>query len=165
MGLDKKLFKMLNEQMNQEIISAAHYANMAALAAKWAMNGFSKFLFIQSQEELIHFQAIYNFLLDLNEIPVVTLAKIEQIQATSVTQLPNIALNLEIEVTKNIDKIVDYAWNIKNFNVVNYLQKFIEEQREEISLFTQLIDDFKLATPHGLYELNKKLGERAAATF
>lgn len=124
------------------------------------MNGFSNFLFVQAQEEIQHYEQFFHYLLDLDETPIVMLKKNAYIKANKVTELPNIALNLEIDVTKNIDAIVDYAFKIKDFNVVNFLQKFIEEQREELSLFRKLIDDFKLATPHGLYELDKQLGER-----
>ena len=63
--LSEKVEGMLNDQLNLELFSAYTYLAMAAFMDEKSLDGFSHWMKLQAEEELMHAQKIYNYLSDL----------------------------------------------------------------------------------------------------
>ena len=76
-------------------------------------------------------------------------------------------LQHEIAVTNSINEIVNHCYNIKDFTTMNFLNWFVEEQREEETLARRAVELFDLIGEDGvgLWTIDKEilnLGEEAA---
>ena len=60
--LDKKVSKLLNEQINKELYSAYLYLDMSSYFEDRGLNGFANWYMIQAQEERDHAMLFYKYL-------------------------------------------------------------------------------------------------------
>ncbi len=156
-----KMYKAMNDQMNNEFHASAYYYNLAAKANMWGMNGFAKWLVFQAEEELEHFNAFYNYIVEVNYSPVINNKMLNtQVKSKKVTEIPHESLKFEVSVTKEIHSLYKLATTEDDFATMEFLQKFIKEQVEEEALFHDLIDMFNLAKDSELYRLDSNLGKR-----
>lgn len=158
--MDKKVFKLMNNQMNQEIYAAFCYRNMASLSSKQGMNGFAKWLNIQYQEELAHSNLMYQYLVARGEIPVITEVKDPKCNLSHFSKIPNAGLQLEIETTNRINEILSAATEVKEYATIQFLQLFVNEQVEEIQIFKDLIDKFNLISDKNYFLIDVELEKR-----
>jgi ferritin len=70
------------------------------------------------------------------------------------------SLQQEKEVSKVVGKIVYAAREVNDVMTDNYMQWFVNEQREEEAKFKDIIDKLKMVGDSGLaiYEIDKELG-------
>lgn len=157
-----KLIEKINEHMNFELESAYVYLGMVKYLDEQDMGGFSHFMKKQAQEEFEHFEKFYNFLFELDEIPVLEGLKKPEQEFKNFTDVFKIALEHEKEVTKRIHDLYEAAVKDKNRDVQNFLEWFIEEQREEENTFRGIVTRLERIGESwsGLYIFNRELGQR-----
>ncbi len=157
-----KIQNAINEQINKEIYSAYLYLSMAAYFQNNWLSGFSNWMKIQNQEEMSHAIKFYDYLSERG-------AKIElkQIDAPKIdfkSTLNVLEETLEHEkiVTQSINELYELALNEKDYAFQSFLKWFIDEQVEEESSVTEIIDQIKLAWVEwpGLFMLDKELAGR-----
>ena len=70
------------------------------------------------------------------------------------------SLHQEKEVSKIVGKIVYAAREVNDVMTDNYMQWFVNEQREEETKFKDIIDKLKMVGDSGLaiYEIDKEIG-------
>ena len=70
----------------------------------------------------------------------------------------------EIEVTKSINSLVDHTFKIKDFATFNFLQWYVNEQREEETLARRAVEIFDLIGEEGvgLWMIDQEIGKLEA---
>ena len=160
--LDKKVSKLLNEQINKELFSAYLYLDMSSYFEARGLNGFANWYMIQAQEERDHAMLFYKYLNNNGEK--VTLDAIGKPDKKFKKDMDVLKAGLEHEyyVTSLINNIYDAAYKVKDFRTMQFLDWFIKEQGEEETNANDMITKMELfgSDPKGLYMLNQELAAR-----
>lgn len=162
MKLEDKMVKALNEQINKEIFSAYLYFSMAAYFDSLNLDGFAKWMKVQSKEELSHAQKIYDYIYDKDGT--VEMDKIDKPAKSWDSPLSAFkeAYNHELTVTRSIDDLVDLAKEIHDHATENFLQWFVAEQIEEEANTKKIVDTLEMIGDNktALFMFNGQLGSR-----
>ena len=152
----------LNEQFNFEIESAYIYMAMANYVELQGMHGFSHFFVAQSKEEMGHAYEFYKFMLEMDFEPEYAEIAKPEAEYGNFTDTFKAALEHEKEVTSRIKAIYKDAIEAGCLDTQQFLNKFIEEQREEEDTFRDLVEQLERVHEswNGLYILDSKLGQR-----
>lgn len=158
----EKLLKALNDQYNLEILSGYYYMGMAAYCSDENMDGFAHFMIEQAKEEYFHSMKFYDFIYDMDGRVMTQAMPEPKNEFASFLEVFQAALDHEKVVTSEINKLLDLAIEEKSHATVQFLQWFVEEQREEENTMKDVI--FKLEgikdNFQGQYLLDKELGSR-----
>lgn len=160
--INKKVAKVLIDQVNKELYSAYLYLSMSAYFSNIGLLGFANWMRVQTQEEQAHAMFIYDFLINRGEK--VTLASIDAAPNNWGSPLSVIeaALKHEIYVTGLINNIITVAEEAKDRATISYMNWFIDEQVEEEANAQDIISKLKLIgdDKSALYLLDKDLAAR-----
>ena len=160
--LDKKVSKLLNEQINKELYSAYLYLDMSNYFEDRGLDGFANWYMIQAQEERDHAMLFYQYLHNNGEK--VTLEAIGKPDKKFKTDMDVLKAGLEHEeyVTSLINAIYDAAHKVKDFRTMQFLDWFIKEQGEEETNANDMITKMELfgGDARSLYMLNQELAAR-----
>lgn len=153
----------LNRQINQELTAAYNYLGMSSYFDTQNLDGFSKWMMMQHNEENQHAMRLFHYLQDrggtvrLNAIPA---PSVDYSDPLDVFQK---ALETEIDNTNSINALYELAYSLNDHATKSHLQWFLDEQVEEeksmedvIALLERIGNDTA-----GLLYLNDKLGARA----
>ena len=166
-SLTKETEDMLNQQIAMEGVSSASYLSMASWCEMTGYENSSQFLYMHSEEERMHMLKLFHY---VNEAGGHALQpEINDIKHhyTSLKEVFESTLEHEIAVTNSINEIVNHCYNIKDFTTMNFLNWFVEEQREEETLARRAVELFDLIGEDGvgLWTIDKEilnLGKAAA---
>lgn len=160
--IDKKIAKLINEQVNKELYSAYLYLDFANFYEAEGLDGFAHWYQIQAQEEKDHAMMMRRYLID-NGIRVTfdVIGKPDKVMKTAQDPL-NFGYEHEQYVTSLINNIYAEAFAIKDFKTMQFLDWFIKEQGEEEKNAEDMIKKFELFghDAKGLYALNQELAAR-----
>ncbi|MCB0331171.1 MAG: ferritin [Bdellovibrionales bacterium] len=160
--LSKKLQKLLNGQLNLELFSAYTYYAMSAYMDERSLDGFSHWMKLQAEEELMHAQKIYSYLSDLGaKIEFLALEKPKQ-DFESVLDAFETALAHEKKLATELNEISISAFEERDNTTVSFLDWFLSEQVEEVAQTTTICDKLSLVGEdgHGILLLNNELRDR-----
>lgn len=160
--MDKNLEKAMNDQITKELYSAYLYLSMAAYFESESLEGFSHWMKIQAQEEIIHAMKFFNF---LNERGArVVLGAIDKPPASfpSIEDVFKKTLAHEKKVTASINNLYKMAKKVNDNAASVFLQWFINEQVEEEKNPTDILGKLKYVSkqPAGILILDKELAAR-----
>ena len=161
--ISKPMQDAINEQINKELFSSYLYLSMAAYFASKNLQGFSKWMQVQADEERGHAMKLYEHL--ENRSGRVLLKAI----AAPKTEW---ALNLEVfreaaaheaMITASINGLYETAQQEKDYPAQVLLQWFINEQVEEEKNAAEIVADLELIEDRGtaVLMLDKQLGKRS----
>ena len=167
-SLTKETEELLNKQIVMEGQSSAAYLSMASWCEMTGYDHSAQFLYMHSEEERMHMLKLFHY---VNEAgghalqPEITNIKHN---FESLREVFESILEHEIAVTNSINEIVNHCYNIKDFTTMNFLNWFVEEQREEETLARRAVELFDLIGEDGvgLWTIDKEilaLGKAAAA--
>ena len=160
--MDKKVHKLLNEQINKEFYSAYLYLDFSNYFEDRGLDGFANWYRIQAQEERDHAMLFYQYLQNENQI--VTLEAIDKPDKQFSAHIEVLEAGLEHEkyVTSLINDIYAAAYEVKDFRTMQFLDWFVKEQGEEETNANDLITKMELfgSDPKSLYMLNQELAAR-----
>ena len=160
--MDKKVHKLLNEQINKEFYSAYLYLNFSNYFKRRGLDGFANWYKVQAEEERDHAMLFYQYLQNENEI--VTLEAIAKPDKEIKTDMDALLAGLEHEkyVTSLINDIYAAAYEVKDFRTMQFLDWFVKEQGEEETNANDMITKMELfgSDPRSLYMLNSELAAR-----
>ena len=160
--LDKKVVKLLNEQVVAEFYSAYLYLDFANYYIDESLDGFGNWYTIQAQEERDHAMLFIKYLqMNDEKVELDTIAKPDKVFADRIAPL-KAGLEHERLVTGLINNIYDAAYQVKDFRTMQFLDWFIKEQMEEEDNATTLISKYEMfgTDAKGLYMLDQELGQR-----
>jgi ferritin len=161
--MDKKVAKLLNQQINKEMYSAYIYLDMANFYADKGLDGFRNWFERQAEEEMEHGMKILHYLQD-NGVQI-ELEPIDKPDAKYVELVDplNKALEHEEYVTSLIHAIYEAAEECKDYRTMQFLQWFIEEQCEEEKDAGDLVKKYNVFAKDGgmgLYHLDSEFANR-----
>jgi ferritin len=160
--LDKKVVKLLNEQVVAEFYSAYLYLDFANYYIDESLDGFGNWYTIQAQEERDHAMLFIKYLqMNDEKVELDAIAKPDKVFAGRIDPL-KAGLEHERLVTGLINNIYDAAYQVKDFRTMQFLDWFIKEQMEEEDNATTLISKYEMfgTDAKGLYMLDQELGQR-----
>lgn len=157
--LSKSMESALNQQLVLEGYASFLYLSMASWCELEGLEGCAKFMYRQSEEETQHMLRIFNY---INEMDGHALAPaIAQPPHTfeSVKVLFDKVYAHEQKVTAAINELVAQSYEEKDHATFNFLQWYVEEQREEEALMRTILDRIKLIGdgPQSLYYIDMEL--------
>lgn len=157
--LSKKIEKALNNQIELEGTSSNYYLAMASWAESEGLNGAAEFLYRHSDEERIHMIKLIRFINERGGKAVVPAFKEPAGKFKSLSEIFDIILKHEMNVTAEINKVVDICLSEKDYTTHNFMQWYVAEQIEEESLAKHFVDKFRLigGDKGGMYLLDRDL--------
>lgn len=160
--IKEKILKILNKQINEELFSSYLYLSMSNYFTSLNLDGFAKWMRIQSKEEYEHALKIYDYILERNARVVLT--KIETPKAIWKSPLEAFQETLKHEqhITACINNIVNDAIQEKDHPTTIFFQWFVSEQVEEEANAANILEKVKMVgdSKGGLYMLDRELGKR-----
>ena len=160
--LNEKMEKALNDQLNAEMYSSYLYLSMAAYFQSINLSGFSTWMRVQTQEEMVHAMKFYDFINERGGR--VALGQIEgpPTEWESPLDAFEAALEHEQKVTGLINTLMDLALEGRDHATQIFLQWFVTEQVEEEDSANEVIQKIKLMgdAQGGLFMIDRELGQR-----
>lgn len=166
MKISTRIQKVLNDQIEMEGYASSYYMAMASWCELTGYDGTASFFYKQSDEERQHMLKIIHYLNGIGvaaQVPKLRQppSKFKSLESTLKTALQN-----EQIVTAAINKIVELAQKEKDHGTFNFLQWYVEEQRQEETKFEAILQKFDLIGRDKLAinEIDKQLGSMVPST-
>lgn len=167
--ISKKLTDAINQQIGNELGASMQYLHIAAYFDSLSLRNLSQFFFLQADEERDHAMKFFNYLLEVGADPVIPAIPEQKAQFGSAEEAVADALKWEEEVTKQIYNLVDISVEDRDYISRNFLDWYVAEQLEEISLMTTLLGMVRQVGEMHLFQLENHVlalreegGEEAA---
>ena len=160
--LDKKVLKLLNEQINKELYSAYLYLDFSIFYEAQGLDGFANWYMIQAQEERDHAMLMLKYLQNNGEkVELEAVAKPDKDMKELIDPL-KFGYEHEQYVTSLINDIYAAAYEVKDFRTMQYLDWFVKEQLEEEKNAEDMIKKMELFgnDSKGLYSLDAEYAAR-----
>lgn len=157
--VSKKIEKALNDQVQQEAMASQVYLAMASWAEVQGLEGVADFLYKHSDEEREHMLKLMRYINERGGHAVVAeLGKPPKTMKSLMAMFKSI-LEQEVEVTKQINGIVDLCLKEKDYTTHNFMQWYVAEQIEEERMVVNLLDKLNLIGDDkaGLYLFDRDL--------
>lgn len=160
--LEQDIQRSLNEQLNSELYSAYTYLAMSAYFETLSLSGFASWMKVQSKEEIEHSMKYYKYIFDRQGTVSLSAIKTPKQRWESPLEVFEDAYSHEMQVTKDINKIVDLSIKQSDHATNHFLQWFVGEQIEEESTTSDLVTRLKRIgdNPAGLVMLDRELATR-----
>jgi len=163
--LSKAVQEAMNEQIKNELYSAYLYLSMAAHFEVENLPGFAHWMQLQSQEEVSHAMKFFHFVNERGGRVVLEAIDKPPVEFDSPTAVFEQTLEHERKVTAMINDLYSLAVKEDDYASQVMLHWFIEEQVEEESTATQILETLRMAgeKSQALLMLDRQLGARDAA--
>ncbi len=160
--LNKTIEAALNDQIKHELESAYLYLSMSAYCQSLSLPGFAHWLRHQYEEENEHAMRIYDYVHERGGRVILQAIAEPKSEFGSPLEVFQQVLEHERKVTGLINKLYELAVKENDYATQVMLQWFINEQVEEESTASGIIDQLKLVgdSGPGLYKIDRHLGKR-----
>ncbi|MCB0819277.1 MAG: ferritin [Bacteroidetes bacterium] len=154
-----KLEKSLNQQVKLESAASALYLSMASWCEKKKLNGAASFYYAQSEEERQHMLKVFKYINEMGGHAKVASVDQVDLDFENIRQVVQRSLESEKMVTASVHQLCEVAREEKDYGTLNFLQFYVDEQREEEVLFGNILDRIELIglEGQGLYYIDKEL--------
>jgi ferritin len=153
--LNKKVEKVLIEQIEKEGYSSNLYLAMASWAQSNGLEGSSKWLYAQAEEEKMHMLKFVAYVNERGGHAIIPGFQKPPSVFKNVRELFEMVYEHEQFVTASINNIVAVCYEEKDFTTQNWIQWFVTEQIEEEASVSALIDKLKLLGENNLYMFDR----------
>ena len=160
--MKKNIEKIINDQINAEIYSSYLYYSMAAYFDDINLTGFSNWMKVQAEEELIHTKKMFDFICERDGRVILEAIDAPPTEWDSPLDALKNVLSHEQYVTDRINKIVDLAISESDHATNNFFQWFVAEQVEEEAAASGLVKqlEFVKDNSHGIFMMDRELKQR-----
>lgn len=140
-----EMFKMLNQQANNEMYNHFVYMTMANLYHKAKFNGLAEEFERQSADEYHHSKKIREYLLKFDIEQNVEFTQLEPMPMLDDLFAPlTLSLAIEKTTTNQINALMDKAIELNDHETQSFLQWFVDEQLAEEHEASYRIEQAKL---------------------
>jgi bacterioferritin B len=149
----------LNRQIGNEFGASIQYVAIAAHFDCEGLPQLARHFYKQANEEREHAMRFVKFVVDADgriEIPEINAPKSRFKSAEEAVQL---SLNWEMEVTRQINGLMDMAYKHNDHLTRNFLEWFVQEQLEEVSSMDTLLKMIRRAGEQGLLFVENYLAQ------
>ena len=153
------MIKALNEQIALEGYASFLYLSMASWCDREGVEGCAQFMHRQSEEERMHMLKIFHYLSEVDAHALTPAIKQPPHEFESVKSMFEQVYKHEQKVTASINKLVKLSYEENDFSTLEFLQWYVEEQREEENLMRTILDKIKLIGdgPSSLYYIDQEI--------
>ena len=155
--LSKKVEDILNSQIEKECFSSHLYLYMATWAETNGLEGVSKWLYAQSNEERIHMLKFISYINERGGVAKIGAIKNPASKFKTVKELFTAVLNHEQFISKSINEIVGICATERDFTTQNWVQWFVNEQIEEEKNVRIILDKLKLLGNNNMYLFDRDI--------
>ena len=160
--MNKKVYKVFNEQVQAELYSAYMYLAMSVHLEDENFKGMAHWMRLQYEEEREHAFRLMKFMQERGVKP--ELLQIDMPPAEYGTPLEVFSKALEHEkyVTSRIHEMYEVAMKEKDYAAMSHLLWFIDEQVEEEDQTREIVDKLTMVgdNMNGLFVIDGQLGAR-----
>ena len=143
--LKQPVVDAINSQVVEEFSAASQYIAIAFYFESETLPELAKYFHAQAQEEHMHAMKLLNYLSEAGAQPIVPATKVVKNHFESTAEAVQLALDQELKVTDQINDLVDIAIENKDHLTRHFLQWFVQEQLEEVSTMSDLLNVIKRA--------------------
>ncbi|HEX5625891.1 MAG TPA: ferritin [Saprospiraceae bacterium] len=157
--LDKQVAAALNNQLELEASSSYSYLSMAVWCDQKSLDGCARFFYRQAEEEHQHMMKIMHYLIERDGQPQIPAIKKPKGDFKSINEIFMLTFEQEKKVTQSINEIINTTQKLNDHSTQNFLQWYVEEQREEESVVMKILDRINLIGegPMSLYYIDKEV--------
>ena len=158
--LSEKMEAALNQQLELESYASHLYTlSMASWCDQQAMEGCTQFMERQSEEEREHMLRIFHYINELDGHALVPAVNQPPHDFGDIKSMFEKVYQHEQKVTAAIHNLVELSQQEKDPTTYNFLQWYVDEQREEEALMRTILDRIKLigGGPQSLYYIDKEV--------
>lgn len=142
--LSKNIENALNLQLRVEAESSQIYLSMASWAETHGLEGISKFMFAQSDEERMHMLKLVKYINERGGHALVSELKAPKTNYKAFKEVFQELYEHEVFVSGSINELVDIALSEKDYATHNFLQWYVAEQIEEEAQAKIILDKINL---------------------
>lgn len=157
--MNKKIEKLLNQQIENEYSSSHTYLSMASWAENNGYSGTAAFLYTHSDEERMHMLKLVKFINERQGTAIIPAIKQPKISFNSLVDVFEALLEHELAVTESINSIVGACLDERDFTTQNFMQWYVSEQLEEEALARELLSQLYMIGDNkaGLYQFDRDM--------
>jgi len=163
---DKTFADALNEQISNEFAASQQYVAAAVYYDAETLPRLAAFFYRQALEEREHAMMMIRYLLDVGEQVHIPDIKSQQTTFADGSDPVRMALKQEQRVSDEIFGLFELARELKDYRAEQFLQWFVKEQVEEVSLMGDLLNVVERSRDNLLlaedYIAREKLGEESS---
>lgn len=163
---DKSFADALNEQISNEFAAHQQYVAAAVYYDAETLPRLAAFFYRQALEEREHAMMMIRYLLDVGEEVRIPDIKAQQTSFEDGAAPVRMALQQEQRVSDEIFGLFELARDLKDYRAEQFLQWFVKEQVEEVSLMGDLLNVVERSKDNLLlaedYIAREKLGEESS---
>lgn len=163
--ISENMAAAINKQAAEEAYASSVYLAMSLWCDAQGYVGAAEYLGDSSTEEREHMTKFLRYVVDQNSQPRVPAVAEPPHEYNSLPEIVKSVLDLEMSVAGKIHAIVDQAWAEKDLATYNWLQWFVEEQRDAEIKARHILDRIQVigTSGTGLYEIDQMLGKMVEA--
>lgn len=139
MLISKELNEAMNQQIGSELGASNQYIKIASYFDSEQLPELSAFFFRQSDEERMHAMKFVHYILEAGGDVVIPSIEATPTKIDSAESAVKLALDWEMEVTRQINALMDLGIKQNDHIAQNFLRWFVEEQLEEVSTMDELL--------------------------
>ncbi len=153
----ERLIEAFNGQIGNEMAASLQYVAIAAYFDTEALPELAQFFYRQAEEERGHAMKFVKFVLDVGGRVAIPALPAPRGTFDSAEQAVALSLESEERVTGQIYELVEVARGESNYIAGRFLDWFLEEQLEEVSTMTTLLQIVRRAGPDRLLQVEEYL--------
>lgn len=163
--LNKKVEKAINEQIKKEEFSSRLYLSMAIWCEVNGFPGAASFLYRQSDEERMHQLKFVHYTNDRGGSAALMSLEEPEAEFNSLLEVFQKVMKHEQFITESINELYGITLEEKDYTTGNFLQWYINEQIEEESTMSTILDKISLVgnDKSGMFHIDKELEAMTAA--
>ena len=145
MLISKALNQAMNTQIGSELGASNQYLIIASYFDNESLPELADFFFRQSDEERMHAMKILRYILEAGGVVEIPSIPSPPADIQSAEMAAKMALDWEVEVTKQINDLMDLAIKENDHIAQDFLRWFVTEQLEEVSTMDELLSVIRRA--------------------
>ena len=157
--------KAINEQIKKEEYSSRLYLQMASWCEVNGFKGAADFLYAQAEEERFHMLKFVHYLNDRGGHAKLMIIDQPPFEFKNISDIFEQVMKHEEFITDSINEVYEVTLSERDHTSGTFLQWFINEQIEEESTMSAILDKIKLVGDDkaGYFHIDKELEAMAAA--
>lgn len=164
----ESLLAAMNRQVGNEMGASMQYIAIASYFATESLDELARFFYRQADEERDHAMKFVKFVADAGATLEIPEIHAPRTGFSSAAECVALALAHEEKVTRQIYDLVEIAHSDKDYIALRFLDWFVDEQHEEVTLMSGLLQVVQRAGEDRLlsveeYLVREGLGQATAA--
>jgi len=155
--MNKKVEKLLNDQVEKEAYSSHLYLAMASWTETEGFKGISDWLYAQSEEERMHMLKFIAYINERGGKAIIPTLKKPPVSYKNIKSLFAEVLKHEQYITASINDIVGLCVTEKDYSTHNWIQWFVTEQLEEEASVSAVIDRLNMLGDNNMYMFDRDI--------